>query len=236
MLFGTQPHLPIDALLGREPEEGTESNWLSFYRERLQDAHARAREYAEKKAAEQTARHESEVYCPEVAVGHQVYLRHCPAGRNKIQDTWAPEVYEVKEVQGTTNVVEPEGGGVQRSTLFEKPSVLSDLECVVVEETWRATRKQSMPLVEGSPEQSNPQVEISIEPEFGVCESVDEPLTTVDRGVDEGIGSVEVVPTDSVPDAVVKHPVPAQRHSLAFPVEPTVQTPVPHQSQRQTAG
>ncbi len=80
MLFGTQPHLPVDALLGRESEEGMETNWLSVHRERLQDAHARAREYAEKKAAERTAKHESEVYCPEIAVGQQVYLRHRPQG------------------------------------------------------------------------------------------------------------------------------------------------------------
>ncbi|RXN22182.1 Transposon Ty3-I Gag-Pol poly [Labeo rohita] len=98
MLFRTQPHLPVDALLGRESEEGMETNWLSVHKERLQDAHARARAYAEKKATEQAAKHEVEVYCPEIAVGQQVYLRHRLAGRNKIQDAWAPQVYLVKDV------------------------------------------------------------------------------------------------------------------------------------------
>ncbi len=50
MLFGTQPHLPVDALLGRESEEGMETNWLSVHRERLQDAHARVREYGGEKS------------------------------------------------------------------------------------------------------------------------------------------------------------------------------------------
>ncbi len=50
MLFGTQPHLPVDALLGQESEEGMETNWLSVHRERLQDAHARVREYGGEKS------------------------------------------------------------------------------------------------------------------------------------------------------------------------------------------
>lgn len=85
MLFGTQPHLPVDALLGREPERFPEFNWLAVHKERLHDAHAKAREYAAQKAAERVARHENDVYCPEVGVGQQVYLRYRPAGRNKIQ-------------------------------------------------------------------------------------------------------------------------------------------------------
>ncbi len=50
MLFGTQPHLPVDVLLGQESEEGMETNWLSVHRERLQDAHARVREYGGEKS------------------------------------------------------------------------------------------------------------------------------------------------------------------------------------------
>ncbi len=263
MLFGTQPHLPVDALLGRESEEGMETNWLSVHRERLQDAHARAREYAEKKAAERTAKHESEVYCPEIAVGQQVYLRHRPAGRNKIQDAWAPQVYVVKDVLGTTYVVEPDGGGVQRrvhrshlqpcplptpvpaprtkvrytkevvSPLDEKVSVSPDVECVVVEETWRAVEGQSIPSAD---ERSRTPVDVLDTPEFEERESADETITVVERSVDERGDGVEVIPTDLVPDAVRKRPVPAPRSNLAAPVEPRIPVPVPRRSQRQTAG
>lgn len=59
MLFGTQPQLPIDAVLCREPGEGTDSSWFSVHRERLQEVHMRAKEYAKNKAEERAARHES---------------------------------------------------------------------------------------------------------------------------------------------------------------------------------
>ncbi|XP_016124580.1 uncharacterized protein [Sinocyclocheilus grahami] len=216
MLFGTQPHLPVDALLGRESEEGMETNWLSVHRERLQDAHARAREYAERKAAERTERHKREVYCPEIAVGQQVYLRHRPAGRNKIQDVWAPQVYVVKNVQGTTYVVEPDGGGVEKrvhrshlqpcpqptpvpaprrkvsfakevvSHLHEEISAPTDIECVVVEETWRTATGQSVPSADECMKRPSSQVKDLIAPEIEEQESVEETLTALEKSVDEG--------------------------------------------------
>lgn len=112
----------------------------------------------------------------------------------------------------------------------------SDAECLVVEETWRTARGQPKPLVKGSLEQSNPQIEFLIKPEFGECESVDKPLTAMERNADEGIGSAEVEPMDSVSVTVVKRPVPAQRYSFTVPVEPRAPTPVPRRSQRQSAG
>ncbi|XP_051273029.1 uncharacterized protein LOC127373010 [Dicentrarchus labrax] len=90
-------------------------DWLAVHKERLQDAHARARECAERKAAERVAQQQERVYCPPVDVGQLVYLRHRPPGRNKIQDAWAATVYQVVEVQGTTYAVVPlEGGPVKR--------------------------------------------------------------------------------------------------------------------------
>lgn len=52
LLFASQPYLPIDALLGQEPVTDDKPDWLKVYQERLQDAHVRAKEYAERKAAE----------------------------------------------------------------------------------------------------------------------------------------------------------------------------------------
>lgn len=121
LLFGVQPHLPVDALLGQEPVTEDKPDWLKVHQERLRDAHVRAKEYAERKAVERARQHEEKVYCPAVEVGQHVYLRHRPPGRNKIQDAWSPTVYRVLEVQGTTYTVEPVGGGpakrVHRSNL-----------------------------------------------------------------------------------------------------------------------
>uniref|UniRef100_A0A671QQC8 Integrase catalytic domain-containing protein n=1 Tax=Sinocyclocheilus anshuiensis TaxID=1608454 RepID=A0A671QQC8_9TELE len=80
LLFGVQPHLPVDALLGQEPVTEDKPDWLKVHQERLRDAHVRAKEYAERKAAERARQHEEKVYCPAVEVGQHVYLRHRPPG------------------------------------------------------------------------------------------------------------------------------------------------------------
>lgn len=115
LLFGVHPHLPVDTLLGHEQPVDRKQDWLVVHQERLKEAHKKAREYAEHKAAERLAPLNDKVYCPVINVGQQVYLRHRPLGRNKIQDSWGPTVYKVIDVQGTTHTVEPlEGGPIKR--------------------------------------------------------------------------------------------------------------------------
>lgn len=115
LLFGAQPHLPVDALLGRECVSDRKQDWLSVHQERLRQAHEKAREYSEKKAAERIALQNEKVFCPPVDIGQLVLLRHRPLGRNKIQDAWSPVVYRIVDIQGTTHAVEPfEGGPIKR--------------------------------------------------------------------------------------------------------------------------
>lgn len=78
LLFGV--HLPVDALLGQEQVKDDKPDWLIAHQERLHDAHARARECAERKAAERVALQQEKVYCPPVGVGELVYLRYWPPG------------------------------------------------------------------------------------------------------------------------------------------------------------
>lgn len=121
MLFGVHPHLPVDAMLGKEQAKDEGPDWLTAHRERLQDAHERARKFAERKAAERMAHQNAKVHCPPVKIGQYVYLRYRPIGRNKIQDAWSSTVYKVIDVQGTTHTVIPVNGGpikrVHRSNL-----------------------------------------------------------------------------------------------------------------------
>lgn len=121
LLFGVQPRLPVDALLGRECESDRKQDWLSVHPERLRQAHDKARMYSERKAAERVALQNEKVYCPPVELGQLVFLRHRPQGRNKIQDAWGPTVYRVIDIYGTTHTVEPLEGGpskrVHRSEL-----------------------------------------------------------------------------------------------------------------------
>ncbi len=115
LLFGIQPHLPIYALLGQEPDADQGQDWLNAHKDRLREAHLRAKEYAERKAADRVAQQEEKVYCPAVEVGQYVYLRYRPPGRNKIQDAWSSTMYKVVEVQGSTYAVQPiEGGQIKR--------------------------------------------------------------------------------------------------------------------------
>uniref|UniRef100_A0A3B1KCR2 Gypsy retrotransposon integrase-like protein 1 n=1 Tax=Astyanax mexicanus TaxID=7994 RepID=A0A3B1KCR2_ASTMX len=115
LLFGIDPHLPIDALLGQTAEVSAKADWLAAHQRRLKEAHARAKEYSEQKAAERIAFQNDKTYCPPVGVGQTVYLRNRPQGRNKIQDAWQSIPYRVVDIQGTTYSVEPvEGGPMKR--------------------------------------------------------------------------------------------------------------------------
>uniref|UniRef100_A0A3Q2VQB7 Gypsy retrotransposon integrase-like protein 1 n=1 Tax=Haplochromis burtoni TaxID=8153 RepID=A0A3Q2VQB7_HAPBU len=107
LMFGVHPHLPVDALLGQEQVLDKRHDWLVVHQKHLNEAHNRARQYTEQKAAERLELDKTRVYCPPVEVGQLVYLRHWPQGRNKIQDAWSPVVYRVVEVQGSTHAVEP---------------------------------------------------------------------------------------------------------------------------------
>lgn len=64
LLFGFEPRLPVDALLGRECVSDNGQNWLSVHQERLKQAHTRAREYSEQKAAERISFQNKKVHCP----------------------------------------------------------------------------------------------------------------------------------------------------------------------------
>ncbi|KAJ7996547.1 hypothetical protein DPEC_G00238170 [Dallia pectoralis] len=115
LLFGVEPHLPVDALLGRDSEVENPQDWLVVHQRRLKDAHARAREYSEQKAEARIAAYSDKVYCPPIEMGRSVYLRNRPLGRNKIQDAWSSTPYRVIEIRDTTYTVEPvEGGPVRR--------------------------------------------------------------------------------------------------------------------------
>ncbi|KAL6467298.1 hypothetical protein MHYP_G00251020 [Metynnis hypsauchen] len=93
LLFGVDPHLPVDALLGRDEVVSQKHDWLAIHQKRLREAHEKAKEYMERKAAERIAMLSEKVYCPPIDVGQLVYLRHRPTGRNKIQDSWSPVEY-----------------------------------------------------------------------------------------------------------------------------------------------
>ncbi|KAL2088039.1 hypothetical protein ACEWY4_016867 [Coilia grayii] len=108
LMFGQEPNLPVDFLLGRVPASASEpvNDWLVEHQARLQTAFDGARERIEMAARLRKERHDRDVRGEAVAEGEVVHLRNTGIrGRNKIQDAWSPTRYLVVRAPGP-------GGGV----------------------------------------------------------------------------------------------------------------------------
>ncbi len=108
-MFGQKPQLPIDFLLGMaggELVEGSSvSDWILQHKEKLSLVYGSARRYLEERAPYQgmMLSNNASILAPCTLV----YCRSHPLGRNKIQDAWAPSVFEVVECKnGLGNVYE----------------------------------------------------------------------------------------------------------------------------------
>lgn len=103
LMFGQEPQLPIDFLLGRvpEPAAGSIHSWVVEHRRQLQIAFEGARERLKAAADRRKTQHDLQY----LSEGQLVYLRdHVVRGRHKIQDLWSSVIYQV--------VRSPEEGGV----------------------------------------------------------------------------------------------------------------------------
>lgn len=98
LMFGQEPNLPVDFLLGRVTAQttGTVSEWLLEHRGRLQVAFDGARDRIELAARLRKEKHDQNISDNPLAVGQVVYLRNTSVcGRNKIQDAWSSTKYVV---------------------------------------------------------------------------------------------------------------------------------------------
>ena len=98
LMFGRDPRLPVDALLGGSSEtdgDGSVDDWLAVHQGRLRDAYQQAGTNLDKYASDRKPRHDRKRHCTPLTLGQRVYIRSRPPGRNKIQDAWRPEVYKI---------------------------------------------------------------------------------------------------------------------------------------------
>lgn len=98
LMFGQEPRLPVDFLLGRvqEPVAGRVHHWVEEHQARLQVAFEGARERLQAAAQHRKAKHDQRVREQPLVEGQLVYLReHGFLGRHKIQDLWSSTVYQV---------------------------------------------------------------------------------------------------------------------------------------------
>lgn len=97
-MFGQEPRLPIDFLLGQvqEPVEGRLHDWILEHQTRLQVGFKGARERLRLATEQQKAQHDQHVRDAPLEEGQQVYLCNVGVrGRHKIQDVWSSVVYQV---------------------------------------------------------------------------------------------------------------------------------------------
>lgn len=97
-MFGQEPRLPVDFLLGRvqEPGEGGVLEWIVEHRARLHVAFEGAKERL--KAAAELCKKQRDQHVRDATLRESqlVYLRdHSMRGRHKIQDLWRSVVHQV---------------------------------------------------------------------------------------------------------------------------------------------
>ncbi len=98
LMFGQEPRLPVDFLLGgvQDVVPGDVHEWIVEHQARLQAAFEGASARLKLVADHRKVNHDQHVRDVPLAVGQQVYLKECGRrGRHKIQDVWSPVVYYV---------------------------------------------------------------------------------------------------------------------------------------------
>lgn len=98
LMFGQEPRLPVDFLLGKVEgmAAGKVHEWVVEHQTLLQVAFEGAREHLRVVAERRKARHDSQVRDTPLEEGQLVYLRDFGVrGRSKIRDLWSPVVYQV---------------------------------------------------------------------------------------------------------------------------------------------
>lgn len=108
LMFGQEPQLPVDFLLGRvrPPVHGRVCDWIQEHQARLQVAFDGARERLAAAAEYRKDRHDARVKTAVLEVGQRVYVRNLGVrGRNKIQDVWNSQVHMVVRTPSETGAV-----------------------------------------------------------------------------------------------------------------------------------
>ena len=114
LMFGRQPRLPIDTTLNTEPLIPC-SDWVLHHRRNLDLAYRQARRRMQDEATKRKTRFDQHVMLDPVSRGETVLLRNRPKGRNKIQDKWKEEMFEVTEVRNNVyTVISKETGELKR--------------------------------------------------------------------------------------------------------------------------
>jgi hypothetical protein len=114
LMFGREPRLPVDNLLGRDSESDSQplDEWVKSHHQRMirvqRDANARTEKSAEQRQSTYNRHARDNV----IAVGATVLKRAHPLGNAKIQDAWKHDSYKVPGMNENTYRIQAANGKV----------------------------------------------------------------------------------------------------------------------------
>ncbi|XP_052464763.1 uncharacterized protein LOC128021529 [Carassius gibelio] len=118
LMFGQEPHLPVDFMLGLDDYGPTNVDWIVDHRDNLESIFNNARARLQKAAAQRARVNDAKVSQMTLREGQLVYKKaHDHQGRKKIQDAWDPTTYQIvrcPEGQGSVYSIIPVDGGKVR--------------------------------------------------------------------------------------------------------------------------
>ena len=116
LMFGRQPKLPIDLVLGIHPDKGnlkSHSDYVKDLRQCLQESYSLAAKSSQKICEKNKARFDKKVRAAELYEGDRVLVRNVNIrGKHKLADRWEQNIHVVlKRIGGSpVYVVKPEAG------------------------------------------------------------------------------------------------------------------------------
>ncbi|KAK7893154.1 hypothetical protein WMY93_022306 [Mugilogobius chulae] len=123
LMFGRQPTLPVDLILGLKPPtetHTTHSDYVQSLRQRLKESYALAAENSRKSGERNKLRFDAKVKSAELAEGDRVLVKNVNIrGKHKLADKWERMIHVVvKRIDGgPVYVVKPESGKGPHRTL-----------------------------------------------------------------------------------------------------------------------
>lgn len=109
LMFGRQPQLPVDFLLGssgEEPSGGSVEDWINEHQHNMKEAYGQVRERLQERLERRNLKHDVGIQDVGFREGELVYLKnHQVRGRNKIQDAWNPCMFRVVRCPGGLGTV-----------------------------------------------------------------------------------------------------------------------------------
>lgn len=97
LMFGREPQLPVDFLVGSESEgDVLMEEWVEEHQKSLAAAYETVQQRIDRKVAQRDSKNQDASIAPDFEEGDLVYTRnHAVKGRNKIQDFWDPTPYQI---------------------------------------------------------------------------------------------------------------------------------------------